>query len=1134
MSTNEVQDRSRYYYLSGKRIELTEDPNVFAVGFQPGKRAENAALSPPSRRVLEDSDELAFIAQYNLRIYKSSRSNFADADLLVSSIARLDNEEQVSFAAMAVRRGGNEFNLSFVTRRFVVSFKKAATDQQIEALYKETGARVLESLKYVDRGYLMEAERATGPRGTVSTANIYYESGLCEFAHADFIERRQWKESDSTSVASRDDALTVERDGEFITRQWHLNTAKVTDAWAISAGSSSITIAVLDDGIDVAHAEFTGRIRAQFDFQSNVADGSPKASDDNHGTACAGVATAAGVKASGVAPRCSMIAVRTPSFLGVADEANMFRWTADQGADVISCSWGPADNAGPFALVDNVRAAINYCVTRGRSGLGIPIFFAAGNGNESVSDDGYASNPDVMAIAASSERGLRSPYSDFGPEIFISAPSSGDSAAGDRRIFTTDRLGAAGYNAGDVTRGDALGSYTSRFGGTSSACPLVAGVAALVLSVDNSLTRNQVREILKSTADKIGGVAYDSNGHSNEFGFGRVNALAAVQRAQSGRSGGSGGASSITVPATATAATPPTFNISLGARRLYAVELASRRELLDSANAAQRTVANYFETWSGGLRSTPSFTPAADIWAGLASSGQVFYLAHFADDNAWANYAVSSPVSSAPSVSISSGGSAAGGGPSVTGPATARASDPPVFQVNKGNRQMFALEFATEVSLFESANSANRTSANHYGAWAEGLATGNSYTPPANIWSALASAARVFYRGHFADDATWGNYTLAPVGSPPSVSIEGSGSPIPDATPVPTELKYPSGAVFASVTSPADGIDYEDSVGNGVIPLIDVRGRGEEKLSANFQVKELAAAQVRYARIAPKLVEVLQAIRTKLGQAIKVESGYRHPALNLALGDDDQNEQISGRAARVKGVSASLKPIDIARAALESTGENLGLGLGPRNLHIEVTGRAKIWVSEGAPMTAEQFATFANNIRNQRAERVDDDEPDQSRPTIEGPSRLDRAGSPPSFHIVSKNNRCFAVEVAIDPRLLDVRNSTQRSPENFYGAWGDPLVGLRQVGTESQAVFELPLYAWKQLRRAQSLYFRVLTTADLSKKWSNYMPSLTDQMCFDAPRIKIVDQVVEHTDPTSMSLQKLLGSHEQDANSWNR
>jgi subtilisin family serine protease len=87
-----------------------------------------------------------------------------------------------------------------------------------------------------------------------------------------------------------------------------------------------------------------------------------------------------------------------------------------------------------------------------------------------------------------------------------------------------------GYNPGDPNRGDADGLYTNDFGGTSSATPLAAGVAALVLSVNPKLNRDDLRGIMRATADKIGS-GYDAGGHSTDFGYGRVNAQRAVTAA---------------------------------------------------------------------------------------------------------------------------------------------------------------------------------------------------------------------------------------------------------------------------------------------------------------------------------------------------------------------------------------------------------------------------------------------------------------------------------------------------------------------------------------------------------------------------------------------------------------------------
>ncbi|MGL6137307.1 MAG: proprotein convertase P-domain-containing protein, partial [Planktothrix sp.] len=104
-------------------------------------------------------------------------------------------------------------------------------------------------------------------------------------------------------------------------------------------------------------------------------------------------------------------------------------------------------------------------------------------------------------------------------------------------VFTTDRMGAAGYDQSD---------FTAYFGGTSSATPVVAGVAALVLSVNPTLTAQEVRRILEQSADKIVdsdpdpqlGIRmgnYDKNGYSQWFGYGKVNAFKAVQMAQNRR-----------------------------------------------------------------------------------------------------------------------------------------------------------------------------------------------------------------------------------------------------------------------------------------------------------------------------------------------------------------------------------------------------------------------------------------------------------------------------------------------------------------------------------------------------------------------------------------------------------------------
>jgi subtilisin-like proprotein convertase family protein len=146
--------------------------------------------------------------------------------------------------------------------------------------------------------------------------------------------------------------------------------------------------------------------------------------------------------------------------------------------------------------------------------------------------------------------GQKAAYSNWGNEIFIAAPSSNGIPAislnqtgmiptappiqGNLEglaVFSTDRVGTAGYDAGD---------FTDSFGGTSSAAPVVAGVVGLMLSVNPSLTLAQVKDILRQTAEKVVDPnpdpqlglrlgSYERNGHSPWFGYGKINAYAAVQ-----------------------------------------------------------------------------------------------------------------------------------------------------------------------------------------------------------------------------------------------------------------------------------------------------------------------------------------------------------------------------------------------------------------------------------------------------------------------------------------------------------------------------------------------------------------------------------------------------------------------------
>jgi subtilisin family serine protease len=101
-------------------------------------------------------------------------------------------------------------------------------------------------------------------------------------------------------------------------------------------------------------------------------------------------------------------------------------------------------------------------------------------------------------------------------------------------IFTTDvSRKNRGFNIGQDNAGDPEGLYTNNFGGTSAATPIAASIAALMLSVNPDLSCEQVRQIMRDTAEKIDrqNGRYDENGFSQFYGYGRLNAYRAVREA---------------------------------------------------------------------------------------------------------------------------------------------------------------------------------------------------------------------------------------------------------------------------------------------------------------------------------------------------------------------------------------------------------------------------------------------------------------------------------------------------------------------------------------------------------------------------------------------------------------------------
>ncbi|MBK8489980.1 MAG: S8 family serine peptidase [Saprospirales bacterium] len=333
----------------------------------------------------------------------------------------------------------------------------------------------------------------------------------------------------------------------LLAHQWHLrNTgrivdtnyptkwgadAKVIDAWARmgNMGSSEVVVAIVDNGFDLSHPDLAGKIYKPYDFwtrSSQLYTNDPRFA---HGTPCASLALASsnGTGIVGVAPNAKFMPVSGTSFSWRATE-EIFDYCTQNGADIISCSWGTIDQAN--SLNSLKEQAITKAAKQGRNGKGCIILFAVGNDDKDYVSY-YAAHPDVIAVGACTSKDEFARYSNRGRQVSICAPSNGDwplIAArswwdqGDTRFQGNQRFWADGRSRGD--------KYM-HFGGTSGATPIVAGICALMLSVNPDLTAKEVKQILKDTADKIGSPGEYINGHSSRYGYGRVNADRAVAEA---------------------------------------------------------------------------------------------------------------------------------------------------------------------------------------------------------------------------------------------------------------------------------------------------------------------------------------------------------------------------------------------------------------------------------------------------------------------------------------------------------------------------------------------------------------------------------------------------------------------------
>lgn len=312
--------------------------------------------------------------------------------------------------------------------------------------------------------------------------------------------------------------ITVPPDDPRYPGQWFYERIGIEDAWQLQDGDPSVEIVVVDNGCDEAHPDLVanllpGRDVVDGDDTPEFEAGRP---GNEHGTACAGLVAAAtdnGLGVAGSCPECSVRCVRllTDDPRGTPLSANIeaFQFALDVGADVVSNSWGFRD---PIAVPPMLEAILLEVMREGRGGLGGVVVFAIGNESREVGPHELQAVEGVIAVGGTNNFDEAVQFSNEGDAVDLVAPTG---------TSTTDVTGADGAHESD---------YTSLFGGTSSSCPIVAGVAGLLLADDDTLTGAEVGEILRETAVQSFFATPDEDGHDDVYGHGVVDPLAALLR----------------------------------------------------------------------------------------------------------------------------------------------------------------------------------------------------------------------------------------------------------------------------------------------------------------------------------------------------------------------------------------------------------------------------------------------------------------------------------------------------------------------------------------------------------------------------------------------------------------------------
>ena len=538
-----------YYYYNNERVSLNVDTEFISVNsvndltfldsysddilskteFNENKNrtyAISTDTNAQSRRNLKNYYS-------EIRVKKTIKNNLSDYNNFIDLLEQDSNILKVSpcFKTDSGKRLGLTNNFYVKINSNAATLYDYAQSYNLEVIGKDP---------FMPDWYILSCKK-NNSKNSLEYANQFHESGLFIAAEPEFI----YHDLQASNDPYYSNQWGLKNTGQYNSNHTGLDI-NVEEAWNITKGDN-VKVAIYDHGFEMNHPDLASNTFGNgFDAATGT---SPSKVRGNHGTACAGIIGAIhdnNLGITGISPESDIISIsiRLKDYDTPIQLASGFNWAWQNGVEIISNSWGG------YAPSNIITDAIYTAINKGRNGKGCIIVFASGNENNTNIRYPGSAIPDILVVGAMSPCGERknpnscdtesSWGSCYGNQLDVVAPGV--------LIPTTDRRAINGYNpiyslhklsGGVLVSNDYSDrNYTTWFNGTSSAAPHVAGVAALILSVNPNLKVEEVNDIIESTAQKTGTYNYTiknnrPNGTWNiEMGYGLIDAYEAVLKAQ--------------------------------------------------------------------------------------------------------------------------------------------------------------------------------------------------------------------------------------------------------------------------------------------------------------------------------------------------------------------------------------------------------------------------------------------------------------------------------------------------------------------------------------------------------------------------------------------------------------------------